>query len=198
MVQALTTTGAEDVRWQLDELYASPADPAIELTLAEALDFAREFEQSYKGRIAELTPADFAAMMSDLSDHFTRSARPALYAHLLHTLDTRDHAAGRLVTRNREAAAERGRHLVFFGLEVAQLTDEQCARLYADPAAARYRHAVEQERLYRNHQLSEAEERLLTEISPAGASAWTRLFEELCTAVRVEVDGVEAPLPAAL
>ena len=95
MVQALTTTGAEDVRWQLDELYASPADPAIERTLAEALDFAKEFEQSYKGRIAELTPGEFAAMMSDLSDHYTRSSRPAIYAHLLHTLDTRDHAAGR-------------------------------------------------------------------------------------------------------
>jgi len=198
MVQALTTTGAEDVRWQLEELYSSPADPAIERTLAEALDFAREFEQSYKGRIAELAPAEFAAMMGDLADHFIRSARPALYAHLLHTLDTRDHGAGRLVQRNREASAERGRHLVFFGLEVAQLTDEQCARLYADPAAARYRHAVEQERLYRNHQLSEVEERLLTEISPTGSSAWTRLFEELCSAVRVEIDGAQVPLAAAL
>src|SRR5262249_25609089 len=102
MVQALTTTGAEDVRWQLGELYASPAHPAIERTLAEALDFAREFEQSYKGRIGELTPVEFAAMMDDLADYFMRSSRPALYAHLLHTLDTRDHAAGRLVMRNRE------------------------------------------------------------------------------------------------
>jgi oligoendopeptidase F len=197
MVQALTTTGAEDVRWQLDELYASPADPEIERTLAEALDFAKEFEQSYKGRIAELTPVEFAAMMSDLSDHYTRSSRPAIYAHLLHTLDTRDHAAGRLVMRNREAGAERGRHMVFFGLEVAQLTDEQCARLYADPAAARYRHAVEQERLYRNHQLSEVEERLLTEISPTAGGAWSRLFEELCSAIRVDVDGDGSHVPLA-
>ncbi|HSR22996.1 MAG TPA: M3 family oligoendopeptidase, partial [Candidatus Eisenbacteria bacterium] len=119
-------------------------------------------------------------------------------AHLLHTLDTRDHAAGRLVMRDREAAAERGRHLVFFGLEVAQLTDEQCARLFADPAAARYRHTVEQERLYRSHQLSEVEERLLTEISPTGVSAWSRLFEELCSAVRVEIEGAGVPLSTAL
>jgi oligoendopeptidase F len=198
MAQTLTTTGAEDVRWRLDELYSSPDDPAIERALAEALDFAREFEQTYKGRIAELEPAEFAAMMESLGGFYARSSRPGLHAHLLHTLDTRDHAAGRLVARNREAAAERGRHLVFFGLEVAQLTDEQCARLFADPAAARYRHTVEQERLYRSHQLSEAEERLLTEISPTGVSAWTRLFEELCSAVRVEIDGSEVPLSTAL
>ncbi len=198
MAQALTTTGAEDVRWRLDELYASPEDPAIEQTLAEALDFAQEFERTYKGRIGELTPAAFTAMMEALGEHFVSSSRPGLYAHLLHSLDTRDHAAGRLVMRNREAGAERGRHLVFFGLEVAQLTDEQCARLYADPAAARYRHAVEQERRYRTHQLSEVEERLLTEISPTGPSAWSRLFEELCSAVRVEIDGGQVPLATAL
>src|SRR5260370_21046812 len=182
MAQALTTTGAEDVRWRLDELYASPDDPAIEQTLAEALNFAQEFERTYKGRIGELSPAEFTAMMEALGEHFISSSRPGLYAHLLHSLDTRDHAAGRLVMRNREAGAERGRHLVFFGLEVAQLTDEQCARLYADPTAARYRHAVEQERRYRTHQLTEVEERLLTAISPTAASAWSRRCAEPCSA----------------
>ncbi len=191
-------TGAEEVRWRLDELFSSPEDPAIERALTEALDFAREFEQSYRGRIAELSPAEFAAMMEDLGAHYMRSARPANYAHLLHTLDTRDHAAGRLVMRNSEADAERGRHLVFFGLEVAQLTDEQCERLYADPVAVRYRHAIEQERRYREHQLSEVEERLLTEISPTAVGAWRRLFEELCSAIQVDIDGQQVPLATSL
>ena len=196
-------TGAEDVRWRLDELYSSPDDPEIERTLAEALNFARDFEQSYRGRIAELSPTEFTAMMEALERHYIGSAKPGLYAHLLHSLYTRDHAAGRLVARNREAAAERGVHMVFFGLEVAALTDEQCARLFADPGAARYRHAVEQERLFRDHQLSEVEERLLTEISPTATSAWGRLFEELCAAVHVDLDsaaggGRDVPLPMAL
>jgi len=198
MAQALPATGAEDVRWQLDELYASPDDPAIERTLAEALEFAQEFEHRYRGRIAELSPAEFASMMEALERHHVRSARPGLYAHLLHSLDTRDHAAGRLVARTREAGAERGRHMVFFDLEVAHLTDEQCAALYADPGAARYRHTIEQERRYRDHQLSEVEERLLTEISPTGTGAWTRLFEELCSDIRVPTGDGEAPLAAAL
>ena len=196
----MTTTGAEDVRWRLDELYRSPDDPEIERALAAALDFAKDFEQRYKGRIAELSPAEFTAMMEALERHYISSAKPGLYAHLLHSLATRDHAAGRLVARNREAAAERGVHMVFFALEVAALTDEQCEKLFADPRTARYRHAVEQERRYRKHQLSEVEERLLTEISPTATSAWSRLFEELCAAVRVDLgseDG-EVALPVAL
>ena len=200
MGQVMTTTGAEDVRWRLDELYRSPDDPEIERALAAALDFAKDFEQRYKGRIAELSPAEFTAMMEALERHYISSAKPGLYAHLLHSLATRDHAAGRLVARNREAAAERGVHMVFFALEVAALTDEQCEKLFADPRTARYRHAVEQERRYRKHQLSEVEERLLTEISPTATSAWSRLFEELCAAVRVDLgseDG-EVALPVAL
>src|ERR671932_1554279 len=137
-------------------------------------------------------------MMQELEAHYVKSSKPSLYAHLLHTQDTRNPAAGRLIARTREAGAERGRHMVFFGLEVARLTDEQCARLYADPAAARYRHTVEQERRYREHQLSEVEERMLTEISPTGTGAWTRLFNELCAAIQVETDGGEVPLSAAL
>src|ERR1700738_4726627 len=194
----LEKTGAEDVRWDLSELFSSPEDPAIERILAESLDFAKSFEKRSRGRIGELEPPDFAAMMREMDALAATSPKPPLSAPLLHTQDTRNHAAGRLIARSREAGAERGRHMVFFGLEVARLTDEQCAALFADPAAARYRHTVEQERLYRDHHLSEVEERLLTEISPTATGAWTRLYGELCSAITVETQRGEVPLPVAL
>jgi oligoendopeptidase F len=191
-------TGAEEVRWDLSEMFSSPEDQEIERLLAEALTFATGFEERYKGRIAELSPAEFVKMMEELEAHYANSSKPSLYAHLLHTQDTRNHAAGRLIARCREAGAERGRHMVFFGLEVARLTDEQCSALFADPAAARYRHTVEQERLYRDHHLSEVEERLLTEISPTATGAWTRLYGELCSAIAVDTQRGQVPLPVAL
>jgi oligoendopeptidase F len=179
-------------------MYSSPADPAIEAVLAGAQEFAQEFEQSYRGRVAELSPADFAGMMDSLAEHYDRSSRPSIYAHLLHSRDTRDPEAGRLVARVREAGAERGKHLVFFNLELAALTDEQARALAEDPISGKYRHTVEEARRYRPHQLSEIEERLLTEISPVGRSAWARLFEELCAGVRVDLDGEDVPLAIAL
>src|ERR687887_2332799 len=94
-------TGAEEVRWDLTELYASPEDPAIERTLAEGLQFAQDFERRYKGRLADLAPAEFVQMMEELGLHLQATARPAIYTHLLHSLDTRDPAAGRLMARIR-------------------------------------------------------------------------------------------------
>ena len=198
MSQALKTTGAETVRWNLAELFESPTDPTIEKELAAALEEAQAFEAKYKGRVATLSPAEFGEMMATLEEHEEKAARPQMYAHLLHTQNTVEAAAGRLLARINEAGAERGRHAVFFPLELAQISDEQAAKLYADATTAKYRHTVEEARKFRAHQLSEPEERILTDFSPVGNTAWTRLFEELCSSIRVQHDGEDLALAEAL
>ena len=198
MAQALAATGAEKVRWDLTDLFAGPDDPRIEQALAGELARARAFEGKYKGKLATLEAKAFAAMMRELADYEESAARPDVYAHMLHSQDTQDPAAGRLLSRVREAAAERGTHLVFFPLELARIEDEQAATLYADADAAAFRHFVEHERRFRPHQLSEPEERILTDFSPVGNGAWVRLFEELCARIRVGIDGEEMPLDQAL
>ena len=195
MAKALKQTGAESVRWDLSDLYQSPTDPALEATIAHALERAKAFEAAYKGKVAILEPHEFAAMMRELEQNEDEAAKPEVYAYMLHSQDTRDAAAGRVLARVREAAAERGSHGVFFSLELAQVSDEQAAKLYAHPESARYRHTIEEARKFRPHQLSEPEERVLTEFSPVGDSAWVRLFDELSSAIRVELDGRELRLP---
>src|SRR5215467_2687438 len=198
MAQATKVTGAEQVRWDLTDLFKSPDDPALEASLARDLARAQEFEASYKGKVGTLAPKAFADMMRELAGYEESAMLPEVYAYMLHSQDTQDHAAGRLLARVREASAERGVHMVFLPLELAQITDEQAARLYADSEAAVYRHFVEHERKFRPHQLSEPEERVLTDFSPVGNSAWVRLFDELCARIRVDIDGNELPLDAAL
>ena len=198
MAEALKTTGAEDVRWNLADLFASAEDPKIEAALNRELEHARAFEKRYKGKISSLDPKSFAAMMDELAEYEESASKPEVYAYMLHSQDTQDHAAGRLLARVREAGAERGSHMVFFALELAQLTDEQASALYADAGAARYRHTVEEARKFRPHQLSEPEERVLTDFSPVGNASWTRLFEELCARIRVDVDGNQLALDEAL
>jgi oligoendopeptidase F len=197
-VARAVATGAETVRWDLSDLFKSPSDPALEATLAHALEQAKAFEAKYKGKVATIDPPEFAAMMRELEENEEEAAKPDVYAFLLHSENTQDPAAGRLLARVREAAAERGSHGVFFSLELAQTSDEQAAKLYAHPDSARYRHTVEEARKFRPHQLSEPEERVLTDFSPVGNSAWTRLFEELCSAIRVQVDGRDLALEEAL
>src|SRR3981081_2278237 len=132
MAETITATGAETVRWDLSDLFKSPDDPRIEATLADALERAKSFESKYKGKVATLEPKPFAAMMRELADYEEESTKPEAYAYMLHSQNTEDHAAGRLLARVREASAERGSHLVFFSLDLAQVTDEQAAQLNAE------------------------------------------------------------------
>ena len=198
MSQATIQTGAEDVRWDLTDLFASPDDPKIEQVLAHELERAKSFEERYRGKVATLAPAEFATMMRELADHEEAAAKPEVYAYMLHSQNTQDHVAGRLLARVREAGAERSSHMVFVSLELAQITDEHAAQLFADPEAAQYRHTVEEARKFRPHQLTEPEERVLTDFSPVGTGAWVRLFEELCARIEVSIDGGRVPLDVAL
>jgi oligoendopeptidase F len=198
VAQTKEKTGAEAIRWDLSDLYASPTDPKIEVTLSHSLELAKAFEVRYKGKVTSLEPAAFAAMMRELEEDEEAAAKPEVYAYLLHSQNTQDPAAGRLLARVREASAERGSHGVFFALELAQTSDEQAKRLFADPESSKYRHSVEEARKFRPHQLSEPEERILTDYSPVGNSAWTRLFEELCAGIRVDVDDRQLALEEAL
>ncbi len=198
MAEALKTTGAEDVRWDLTDLFGSPEDPRVESALAAALERAQAFEAKYRGKVATLDPKPFAQMMRELAELQEAAQLPEVYAYLLHSQDTQNHAAGRLLARVREASAERGSRMVFFALELSQVSDDHAARLFADPESAVYRHAVEEARKFRPHQFTEPEERVLTEFSPVGTSSWVRLFEELCAAIRVDVDGQDMALEQAL
>src|SRR3979490_1075720 len=100
----------------------------LEATLARALERAKAFEAAYKGKVATLEPPEFAAMMRQLEENEEEATKPEIYAYLLHSQNTQDPAAGRLLARVREAAAERGSHGVFFSLALPPTTDDQAAQ----------------------------------------------------------------------
>jgi len=84
--------------------------------------------------------------------------------------------------------------LLFFELEWAALADERVEELLAGEGLDFCRHHLRNVRRYREHLLSEPEEKILAEKALTGASAWTRLFEELSSAIEVELPGAgESP-----
>ena len=70
--------------------------------------------------------------------------------------------------------------------------------MLADPALEHYRHWLASVRRYRPHLLSEPEEKIVTEKSVSGSSAWSRLYSELLSSLRVTLDGEEVSTETAL
>ena len=182
-----TTTGAEDVHWNLTDLYADPS--ALEDDLDTAADEARQFADDYRGRVGGLAPEALAEALARYEALTDRMGRAFTYAYLHWSTDTNDSARGALLQHVREQYNQINQQLIFFELEWAQVDAEQAESIMRHEALADYRHYLELEQLRKDHRLSEDEEKILSEKSVTGRSAWNRFFDETMGAARFTLDG---------
>ena len=182
-----TTTGAEDVHWNLTDLYADPS--ALEDDLDTAADEARQFADDYRGRVGGLAPEALAEALARYEALTDRMGRAFTYAYLHWSTDTNDSARGALLQHVREQYNQINQQLIFFELEWAQVDAERAESIMQHEALADYRHYLELEQLRKDHRLSEDEEKILSEKSVTGRSAWNRFFDETMGAARFTLDG---------
>ena len=189
-------TGAESVRWDLADLYATEADLDADLTATEAL--ADTLAERYRGQIADLDASALATALDAIAEVHDRAGRAYTYAYLAWSTDTGDAARGALLQRVREAYTRIGQALVFVDVEWAAVEPDRAQALIADPALAGVRHHLELKTAAREHVLSEPEEQILAEKAVTGWSAWNRFYDETLGAARVDVRGDALPLQEAL
>jgi oligoendopeptidase F len=127
-------TGAEEVAWDLGDLYESADDPRIESDVAEAEVDAAAFRERYHGKVGELDAAGLAAAVAEHERIESAVVRPLTYAHLNFATNMADPARGALVARLGEKAAALDTQLLFFALEWAVVPDEAADTLLADEA----------------------------------------------------------------
>ncbi len=191
-------TGAEEVAWDLGDLYDEIGDPRIDADIAEAEEAAAAFRERYYGKVAELDAATLRDAIEERERIESIATRAIYFAHLTFATNMADPARGALVARLQEKGAVLETQLLFFGLEWAAIEDAVAERLLADTALDHWRHHLRSLRKFRPYLLSEPEEKVVTEKAVSGVSAWGRLYEELLGALRVELDGSEVSLETAM
>jgi oligoendopeptidase F len=191
-------TGAEEVAWDLSDLYDGGEDPRLEADVQEAEDAAGAFRDRYYGKVAKLSPSELREAIEERERIESILTRAIYYAHLWFATDMAESARGALVARLTEKGAALDTQLLFFGLEIADLDDEAAEAFLADDELEKWRHWLRSLRKFRPYLLSEPEEKIVTEKSVSGVSAWSRLYEELLGALRVSLDGEEVPLEEAM
>ena len=186
-----TDTGAEQVYWDLSDLYTSPDDPALVRDMKRVGEMASEFSQSYKNKLAYLNAAELHGALQRYEAIQDLMARIGSYAYLNWTTNTEDAALGKLVQQTNELGSELSQQLVFFDIEWLALPEKDAQALVNSKKLSGYHHYLKTSRAFKPYILSEEQEQVLSAKSVAGKQAWTRYFDETLGAARFQLDGKE-------
>ncbi len=200
MAATIADPELEETAWDLGALVDGEGPEGVERRLAEALTRSRAFAEGYAGKLDGLDSAGLAEAMHELGAIHDLVGRAGTYAALDFSTDTSDPARGALLQRTQEQGTAIETTLLFFELEWAALSDERVRELLDgdDDDLDFCGHHLLSARRYRDHLLSEPEEKILAEKSLTGASAWSRLFEELTSAIEVDLAAGGGSVPTGL
>lgn len=175
---------ASAIAWNLEPLLDGK-------TLEDFLDradlLAEEIEAAYKSKVSELDAGSLTSLMEKFAEYEEILGRVGSYAGLKFSENTADPANGARLAKVEERATRAQTHLVFFELEWAALDEIQVESLLEDARLEFCAHHLRNIRRYRDHLLTEPEEKLLTEKSVSGKAAWVRLFDELTSSITVQI-----------
>ncbi|MCI0712588.1 MAG: M3 family oligoendopeptidase [Chloroflexi bacterium] len=181
-------TGAEEVTWDLTDLYQSLNAPELETDIADVTSLADVFSKKYHGKVAALTAEELLEAIEDYEVILEITDKFSIYASLLWATDTLDDERGRFLSNMQRASNDIHQKLLFFELEWKQASDDVAA--VADhPLLEPYHHYLNVSRISAPFTLSEAEEKVISELSISGIRGWVRYFGEAQSNARYELDG---------
>jgi oligoendopeptidase F len=184
--------------WDLEPLVDGEGAEGVEPRLGEALQRAQAFAERYAGKLEQLDSPGLREAMQELAAIHELVGRAGGYAALRFSTDTAEPANGALLQLAQERGTAIETTLLFFDLEWAALEDERAEQMLSGDGLEPFAHHLRNVRRYREHLLSEPEEKILSEKSLTGAGAWTRLFEELTSAIEVRLPEETVALDVAL
>ncbi len=183
------STGAERVRWDLSDLYKGLDDPQYKKDRERVLNKADAFGETYRDRVADLSPVDFAKALGEYSEIVEIMSRLGSFAYLSWTINTEDPSLGKAVQETNELSSELSQKLVFFTLEWLDLDEETASKWIQREELAAFKHYLETSRLDKPYKLEEKEEKILSAKSVTGSQAWVRFFDETLGASRFTFEG---------
>ena len=182
-------TGAEGVKWNLNDLYKGINDARVERDIRKIQQNAKKFEKRYRNKIksGKLSPSTLLKAVKELEQISEGLGKILSLAYLQFAGDTNNPKYGAFLQSMQEKTTEIRKMLLFFDLEWVALPDKTASRLLKDKKLSGYAHFLKHERKYKPHTLSEPEEKILAEKANTGSRAFSRLFDEVINNIKFDI-----------
>jgi len=182
-------TGAENIEWNLTDLYPSISSEELQSDKKKVLKLAEEFKTDYRGKIEHLNAELFAEALQKYEGIIEILGKIGSFAHLIWSTNTESTEYGKLLQEANELGSEVSQKLVFFDVEWLKLSDEKADELIRHENLNPWKHYLRTSRRYKEHTLTEEAEKVMSAKSVTGRAAWNRFFDETLGAARFELDG---------
>lgn len=177
--------------WDLKDLYSGIDDPQIKKDLEEYRRLNQKLADNYKGKIADILPADFYEALQIEEQSSIIGSKLGVYAYLNMVTQMKNTEALAFYQNIDEKMTEYSKPSIFFTLEINKLSEPQFAKLAADEKVAYYKPFLERVRRFQAHELPEEQEAIFLDKSVTSGGAWRRLYDEQSAALVYTVDGKE-------
>ncbi|HEU4659199.1 MAG TPA: M3 family oligoendopeptidase [Pseudolabrys sp.] len=189
--------------WNLADLYPGMDSPAVKADLEKIESECVAFEQTYKGRLADMAAGEgagaaLAAAVKRYEALDDLMGRLASYASLLYAGNTTDPIRAKFYGDVQERLTAASLHVLFFTLELNRVDDDALKKAMADPALGHYRPWIEDVRKEKPYQLEDRIEQLFQEKSITAYAAWNRQYDETVAGLRFKIGGKELSIEPAL
>lgn len=178
--ELINTDSAEQIRWDLSDLYAHPNDLQLHQDKRTILERSKAFAKRYCDNIVELSAEELLVALEEYEELEAMRMRINAYCTLSWTIDTDDPTLGKLYSDNDAFQAEVTTSLRAFERAWAN-APASVERHLNHPKLRKYRHYLKRLRLKQAHLLPEREEALLSQLSLSGSERWVRFYEESST-----------------
>ncbi len=165
--------------WDLTDFYPNINSAEVKTDLKKAESDSKSFSKKYKNKISKLNGDDFAKAIIQYEKISEIMGQLGSFAYLNYAGDLSNPKNTSFYQNTSEKLNEISTHLVFFDLEINQLSDQKISSLLKESKSLKkYQPYLRDVRVFKKHQLSEELEKLMLEKSSSAATAWSRLFDE--------------------
>ena len=196
MSEQTLSTGAENVHWDLTDLYKDVDDPKLDQDLEKLLALTETFHSEFAGQLS----TRLGDALTHQSEIECLADQLMVYLFLRKSTDATNETIQQKMGQAQEALSRASADfLTFFDHEVVAIDDADYHRLIDyDPVCAKHQSLLDHLRANKDYLLEETVERALTLRSPFGASEWSDYMDELEAELRFSFDQRDMTLPEIL
>ncbi|MFX1378733.1 MAG: M3 family oligoendopeptidase [Promethearchaeota archaeon] len=181
------------IKWDLSDFYVSINDPQIEKDIKELENLAENFYQKVKGRLKD--PSLTSKLLLELYKEYEAILEKLFYfetySTLLYRINSLNDDVKSFFAKIDEFKVKIQQKLLFFDLELNEISDTKFEEFINSPDLINYSHALKFNRLKKPHQLSEKEEQIILMKDITGVNGFQKLYSELKSSFLFdfEIDG---------